>query len=426
MPTRENPGTMDKPREGVKSRKKRIRFLVITCIVLMLGAASFLVSRLGQAAPRVDRDTVWIGTVRRGPMVREVRGIGTLVPEEIRWIASLTSGRVERIIILPGAVVAEDDVILEMSNPELVQEAENAVWQLKGLEADLTNLEVQLEGRLLEIQSGLAQIDAAQKQAQLEAEINQDLFADGLVAELTLKLSLLRAEELVTRLKLERRRFDFQEGAMKPQMAAMEAEVEQSRARADLLQSQVEGLIVRAGTPGVLQRMSVEEGQQITPGQSLFQVADPSILKAVVRVPETQARDVQIGQPATVDTRNGIVAGTVARVDPNVESGTVAVDVRLEGDLPRGSRPNLTVEGRIQLENLEDVIFVNRPAFGRESATVAVFRFEPGGDTATRTTVEFGRMSVSEIEVVAGLQPGDRIILSDTSDWDDHDRLRVN
>lgn len=385
-----------------------------------------MVSRLGRAAPRIDRDTVWIGTVRQGPMVREVRGIGTLVPEEIRWIASLTSGRVERIIILPGAVVAVDDVILEMSNPELVQEAENAVWQLKGLEADLTNLKVQLEGRLLEIQSGLAQIDAAQKQAQLEAEINEELFADGLVAELTLKLSLLRAEELVTRLELERRRLDFQEGAMKPQMAAMEAEVEQSRARAHLLQSQVEGLIVRAGTPGVLQRMSVEEGQQITPGQSLFQVADPSILKAVVRVPETQARDVQIGQPATIDTRNGIVPGRVARVDPNVESGTVAVDVRLEGDLPRGSRPNLTVEGRIQLENLANVIFVNRPAFGRESATVAVFCFEPGGDTATRTTVEFGRMSVSEIEVVAGLQPGDRIILSDTSEWDEHDRLRVN
>lgn len=417
---------MDKPREGVRSRKQRTRLLVIVGIVLLLGAASFLVSRLGRAAPRVDRDTVWVGTVRRGPMVREVRGIGTLVPEEIRWIASLTSGRVERIIILPGAVVAEDDIILEMSNPELVQEAENAVWQLKGLEADLTNLNVQLEGRLLEIQSGLAQIDAAQKQAQLEAEINQELYSDGLVAELTLKLSLLRAEELVTRLELERRRLDFQEGAMKPQMAAMEAEVEQSRARADLLQSQVEGLIVRAGTPGVLQRMSVEEGQQITPGQSLFQVADPSILKAVVRVPETQARDVQIGQPATIDTRNGIVPGTVARVDPNVESGTVAVDVRLEGDLPRGSRPNLTVEGRIQLENLENVIYVNRPAFGRESATVAVFCFEPGGNTATRTTVEFGRMSVSEIEVVAGLQPGDRIILSDTSEWDEHDRLRVN
>lgn len=417
---------MDKPREGVRSRKQRIRFLVIACIVLMLGATGLMVSRLGRAAPRIDRDTVWIGTVRQGPMVREVRGIGTLVPEEIRWIASLTSGRVERIIILPGAVVAVDDVILEMSNPELVQEAENAVWQLKGLEADLTNLKVQLEGRLLEIQSGLAQIDAAQKQAQLEAEINEELFADGLVAELTLKLSLLRAEELVTRLELERRRLDFQEGAMKPQMAAMEAEVEQSRARAHLLQSQVEGLIVRAGTPGVLQRMSVEEGQQITPGQSLFQVADPSILKAVVRVPETQARDVQIGQPATIDTRNGIVPGRVARVDPNVESGTVAVDVRLEGDLPRGSRPNLTVEGRIQLENLANVIFVNRPAFGRESATVAVFCFEPGGDTATRTTVEFGRMSVSEIEVVAGLQPGDRIILSDTSEWDEHDRLRVN
>lgn len=417
---------MDKPREGVKSRKKRIRFFVIVCILLMVGAASVFVSTLGRAAPRIDRETVWVGTVRRGAMVREVRGIGTLVPEEIRWIASLTSGRVERIVILPGAVVGEDDVILEMSNPELVQDAENAVWQLKGLEADLTNLEVQLEGRLLELQSGIAQIDAAQKQAQLEAEINEELFSDGLVAELTMKLSLLRAEELVTRLKLERRRLDFQKGAMKPQLAAMEAEGAQSRARADLLQSQVEGLIVRAGTPGVLQRMSVEEGQQITPGQSLFQVADPSILKAVVRVPETQARDVQIGQPSTIDTRNGIVSGTVARVDPNVENGTVAVDVRLEGDLPRGSRPNLTVEGRIQLENLDNVIFVNRPAFGRESATAAVFRFEPGADTAVRTTVEFGRMSVSEIEVVAGLQPGDRIILSDTSEWDEHDRLRVN
>ncbi len=416
---------MDRPREGVSARKKRNRVLMLAAVIAVLAFVTFGVSRLKSAAPRVDKNTVWVDTVRRGPMVREVRGIGVLVPREVRWIPANTNGRVERIVILPGTAVEDDDLIVEMSNPELVQDAENAIWQLKGREADLTNLEVQLEGRLLELQSGLAQIDAAHKQARLEAEINEELYADGLVADLTLKLSQVRAEELVIRLEIEKRRLAFQQGAIEPQLAAMEADVEQYRARADLLKTQVASLSVRAGTAGVLQRMSVEEGQQITLGESIFQVVDPSDLKAVIRVPETQARDVQIGQAATIDTRNGVVSGVVTRVDPNVESGTVAVDVGLEGDLPRGARPNLTVEGRIQLEHLDNVIYVGRPAFGRESATVAVFRFLEGGDEAVRTTVRFGRMSVSAIEVVEGLKPGDRIILSDTSNWDDYDRLLV-
>ena len=417
---------MDKPREGVSARKKRNRVLMLAAVVLVLAGVTLGVSQLKSAAPRVDRNTIWVDTVRRGPMTREVRGIGVLVPREVRWIPANTNGRVERIVILPGTAVEDEDLIVEMSNPELVQEAENAVWRLKGREADLTNLKVQLQGQLLELQSGLAQIDAAHKQARLEAEINEELYADGLVADLTLKLSRVRAEELVTRFEIETRRLAFQEGAMEPQLAAMEADVEQYRARADLLKSQVESLRVRAGTAGVLQRMSVEEGQQITLGESIFQVVDPSDLKAVIRVPETQARDVQIGQAATIDTRNGVVSGVVTRVDPNVENGTVAVDVGLEGDLPRGARPNLTVEGRVQLEHLDDVIYVGRPAFGRESATVAVFRFQDGGDEAVRIPVRFGRMSVSEIEVVEGLKPGDRIILSDTSNWDDYDRLLVN
>jgi HlyD family secretion protein len=399
---------------------------MLAAVVAVLALVTLGVSRLKSAAPRVDKNTVWVDTVRRGPMVREVRGIGVLVPREVRWIPANTNGRVERIVILPGTAVEDDELIVEMSNPELVQEAENAIWQLKGREADLANLKVQLEGRLLELQSGLAQIDAAHKQARLEAEINEELYADGLVADLTLKLSQVRSEELETRFEIEKRRLAFQQGAMEPQLAAMEADVEQYRARADLLKSQVASLSVRAGTSGVLQRMSVEEGQQITVGESLFQVVDPSDLKAVIRVPETQARDVQIGQAATIDTRNGLVSGVVTRVDPNVENGTVAVDVGLERDLPRGARPNLTVEGRVQLEHLDNVIFVGRPAFGRESATVAVFRFQEGGDEAVRTTVRFGRMSVSEIEVVEGLKPGDRIILSDTSNWDDYDRLLVN
>lgn len=417
---------MDRPREGVSARKKRNRVLMLAAAIVVLAGVTLGVSRLKSAAPRVDKNTVWVDTVRRGPMIREVRGIGVLVPREVRWIPANTNGRVERIVILPGTAVEDDEIIVEMSNPELVQEAQNAIWQLRGREADLTNLKVQLQGHLLELQSGLAQIDAAHKQAGLEAEINEELYADGLVADLTLKLSQVRAEELVTRFEIEKRRLAFQEGAMEPQLAAMQADVEQYRARADLLNSQVASLRVRAGTAGVLQRMSVEEGQQITLGESIFQVVDPSDLKAVIRVPETQARDVQIGQAATIDTRNGVVSGVVTRVDPNVEGGTVAVDVGLEGDLPRGARPNLTVEGRVQLEHLDDVIFVGRPAFGRESATVAVFRFQDGGNEAVRTTVRFGRMSVSEIEVVEGLQPGDRIILSDTSNWDDYDRLLVN
>ncbi|RKX35324.1 MAG: RND transporter [Verrucomicrobia bacterium] len=417
---------MDKQREGISARKRRNRLLYVAVSIVVVSGVTYAVSRLENAAPRVDLNTVWVDTVRRGPMVREVRGIGKLVPREVRWIPANTIGRVERIVVLPGSAVEPDDIIVEMSNSVLVQDAENAVWQLKGREADLINLKVQLEGNLLQLMSGLAQIEAAYKQAQLEAEINEELYADGLVADLTLKLSRVRAEELETRLDIERRRLSFQEGAMEPQIAAMEADVEQFRAQANLLKKQVASLHVRAGASGVLQRMSVEEGQQITLGESIFQVVDPSDLKAVIRVPETQARDVQIGQSATVDTRNGVVVGEVTRVDPNVENGTVAVDIHLDGELPRGSRPNLTVEGRIELENLADVLFVGRPAFGRESATVAVFRFEPGGDEAVRTSVLFGRMSVSEIEVVEGLQPGDRIILSDTSNWDDYERLVVN
>ena len=417
---------MDKRREGVSTRKRRNRLLVVAVAIVVVSGVTLAISRLENAAPRVDLNTVWVDTVRRGPMIREVRGIGELVPREVRWIPANTIGRVERIIVLPGSAVEPDDIIVEMSNSVLLQDAENAVWQLKGREADLINLKVQLEGNLLQLMSGLAQIEAAYKQAQLEAEINQELYADGLVADLTLKLSNVRAEELETRLDIEQRRLSFQKGAMEPQIAAMEADVEQYRAQANLLKKQVASLHVRAGASGVLQRMSVEEGQQITLGESIFQVVDPSDLKAVIRVPETQARDVQIGQSATVDTRNGVVVGEVTRVDPNVENGTVAVDIHLDGELPRGSRPNLTVEGRIELENLADVLFVGRPAFGRESATVAVFRFEPGGDEAVRTSVLFGRMSVSEIEVVEGLQPGDRIILSDTSNWDDYERLVVN
>jgi len=394
--------------------------------VVVVGATTVLLGNLDTAAPHVDRNAVWIDNVRRGPMLREVRGIGSLVPEDIRWVATQTSGRIDHIEILPGALLPADAVVVVLSNQELLQSAEAARWALRAAEAEQANQRAQLEGRLLELRSGIAQVEAAMKQAQLEAEINEALFGDGLVADLTLKLSRVRADELATRYRIEQQRLEFQERARAPQLAVVEAAVEQARARHQLLAAQVDGLRVRARTPGVLQRMSVTDGEQVVSGQSLFQIANPEKLKAVIRIPETQARDVQIGQKATIDTRNGVVAGQVVRVDPNVENGTVAVDVRVDGGFPRGARPDLTVEGRIELERLDDVLHVGRPAFAREDGVVGVFKFLPGSDLAVRTPVRFGRQSVSEIEILDGLLPGDRIILSDTSAWDDHDRLRVN
>lgn len=417
---------MDIARPQNLQQKRRKRILVGAGTVVALAAITFGLSRLKPAAPTVDRNLVWVDTVKRGPMVRQVRGLGVLVPEEIRWIAARTSGRVDRVVIRPGAVVTPDSVILELSNPDVEQASANADSQLKAAEAELINLNVQLERDVLEAEAAAARAKADFEQAKLRAEVNEELFKDGLVSPLELRLSRVTADESSTRHGIEQKRFSFAKESIAPQLAVKQAEVDRLRAQARLRREELNALFVRAGVAGVLQILPVEVGQQVQPGTNLARVADPKVLKAEVRIPETQAKDIQIGQIATIDTRNGIVDGKVARIDPAVQNGTVLVDVTLTGELPRGARPDLSIDGTIELERLEDVVYVGRPAFGQERSTVNIFKLDGDNVYAARAPVQLGRSSVNTIEIVSGLMPGDRVILSDMSNWDSHDRVKLN
>ena len=416
---------MDIERKDLAQKKKRKQIVVSVVTTLVLVAAVVGVSRMEPASPTIDRGSVWLDTVKRGPLLREVRGIGTLVPEDNRLITAVTIATVEQLVIYPGAAVEPDTVILAMSNPQLQQEAENVRLQLKAAEAELRSLKVQHEGRLLEMESALAELESLFKRAQLEAEVNAELFKEGLTAELIFKQSQLNAEQLEKRFELEKRRLDFEGKAQQSQIDTQRAVIDQLGAEYNLRADQIDNLQVRAGVNGVLQRLPVETGQQVVPGTVLAEVADPTVLKAIVQIPETQAKDIVIGQTASIDTRNGIIEGKVMRVDPTVESGTVAVDVRLLTELPRGARPDLTIEGTIELERLADVVYVGRPAFGRADSKMGIFKIEEDGVHAVRTTAHFGRSSVSAIEIIEGLVPGDKVILSDTSQWDEHKRIKI-
>ena len=411
-----------RPSQAKAKRKKRIFQIII--LVAVLGGITFALSRLKPAAPTVDRNLVWIDEVKRGPMVRQVRGLGTLVPENIRWVAARTQARVEKIILRPGALVEDGTLILELSNPDVTQAAETAESSLQAAVAQLANLRVQLQSGLLAAESAAAAAKAAYEQSRLRAEVNDELFADGLVSALELQLSKVTAEESATRHKIEQKRFAFAQESIEPQLAVQEAEVDRLRAQARLRLAEADALQVRATMTGVLSALPVEVGAQIQPGQNLARVADPSDLKAEVRIAETQAKDIMIGQIASIDTRNGIVPGRVVRIDPAVQNGTVLVDVTLEGELPRGARPDLSVDGTIELERLDNVVYVGRPAFGQERSTVGIFRLNAEGGAA-RTQVQLGRSSVNTIEIVRGLEPGDRVILSDMSQWDSNDRINL-
>ncbi len=417
---------MDIPRpdQTKAKRKKRILYTAVTAVVLV--GITVLLARLKPAAPTVERNLVWIDTVKRGEMRREVRGLGTLVPEEIRWIAARTQGRVDRIILRPGANVTPESVIVQLTNPDVEQAAANADSQLKAAEAELLNLRVTLQRDVLAAESTAASAKAEYEQAKLRADVNEELYKDGLVSALDLKLLKVTADQAQTRNQIEQKRFVFAKESIAPQLAVKEAEVDRLRAQAKLRHDELDALTVRAGMNGQLQVLPVEVGAQVQPGTNIARVADPTKLKAEIRIAETQAKDIQIGQSATVDTRNGVVGGKVSRIDPSVQNGTVTVDVSLPSELPVGARPDLSVDGTIQLEVLKDVVNVGRPAFGQEKSKVGIFKLDPSGDYATRTQVTLGRSSVNTIEIVAGLQPGDRVILSDMSQWDANDRIRLN
>jgi HlyD family secretion protein len=417
---------MDIPRSSSVKRKKLIKRVVL---VVFLGIAVLLttlgLARLKPAAPPVDRSTVWLDTVHRGPMVRQVRGLGALVPEDVLWIPATTQGRVERILMRPGAMVKPDTVLLVLSNPELELQALDAEYQVKAAEAELVRQEVQLESQRLTQQAEVARVKSEFHQSKLRADRDELLATEGLLADLSLHLSLSAAEQLQERSEIEEKRLSIQFKANEAQLDVQRAQVEKLRALARLRQSEVEALAVRAGSQGVLQALPVEVGQQVSAGTILAKVAQPERLKAELKVPETQVKDVALGQPVSVDTRNGTIPGSVIRIDPAVREGTVTVDVKLQGDLPQGARPDLSVEGTIEIERLTDVIYVGRPAFGQPNSTVGMFRLEPDGKFAVRVQVKLGRSSVSIIEVREGLRPNDRVILSDTSAYDAYDRIAL-
>ena len=416
---------MDIPREGA-ARKRLVRRVAAGVVVLTaIPLITVGLSRLKPAAPEVERATVWLDTVKRGPMVREVRGLGSLVPEQILWIPATTDGRVERLLVLPGAVLKANAVLMVLNNPELDLSALNAEYEVKAAEARLKDTQVQLESQRLTQQADLVQIQSDYQMAKLRADRDNKRADAGLLIELERRISVAGAEQLDNRQQVEKRRLDMAVESREAQLAVQRAEIDKLRALADMKRSQVVALTVRAGSDGVLQEVSVQVGQRVAAGTILAKVVQPERLKAELKIPETQAKDVQIGQKVQVDTRNGVIPGSVSRIDPAVRDGTVTVDVKLEGSLPAGARPDLSVDGTIELEHLSDIVFVGRPASGQPAGTIGLFRLNPDGKEATRVTVRLGRASVSTVEIVEGLRPGDQVVLSDMSQWDSFDRIRL-
>lgn len=416
---------MDVERSDRAQAKRRKRVLYLTGGVIAAIAVSVGVAQLEPAAPSVDANSLYLSTVKRGEMLRQVRGPGTLVPENLQWIAAASDGRVERVVVLPGTEVQTDTVILELSNPELAQEALDSEAGLRAAESDLEVLRAQLDGQILLQESNLAQVESDLQQAQLQLEADRRLSQEGLLSDLELNQSRLATGHLEKRLDLEIQRLEKNRHSAASQIEARRNRLEQLRALNELRRRQLEGLQIEAGMAGVLQEVQVEEGQRVRAGTTLARVAQPGMLKAELRIPETQARDLQHGLLARIDTRNGVIEGRVSRVDPAVREGSVTVDVTLVGELPKGARPDLSVDGTIEIERLNDTLYVGRPAYGQAYQTVSLFRLDESGDMARRVQVELGRASASTIEVLAGLAEGDRVILSDTSAWDDHDRLKL-
>jgi HlyD family secretion protein len=408
------------------AKKKRIKQAIYAGVgLLAVALVSVGLSRLKPAAPTVERAVVWPAKVERGPMVRQVRGLGTLTPEDIRWIPATTQGRVERIILRPGTQVKSNDIILELTNPQLDQQLQDAQLKLGAAEAGLANIKVQLNNDLLAQRAASASIESDYNKAKMQAQMNEALAKDQLVSNLVLEQSRVDATSLGVRNQISKDQLDSKAASMKAQMDVQQSLVDQARAFLRLTQQQRDELKVRAGLDGMLQLVPVEVGQQVAPGTNLARVANPSRLKAEIKIAETQAKDIQLGQKAEVDTRNGIVEGRVARIDPSVQNGTRTVDVTLTGALPKGAVPDLSVDGTIELERLNDVLFMGRPAFGQDQSVVGLFKIGEDGVNAERVQVKLGRSSVNTIEVLSGLKVGDQVILSDMSAYDAYDRIRL-
>lgn len=422
---------MDIPRPDQARKKRRRRIAAVGGGLLVMVLITVGLAQLKPAAPPVERGSLLFDTVKRGQLLRQVRGNGTLVPQEIRWIPTINQGRVERIAVLPGARVTKDTVLVELSNPEVTQAAFDAESLVKTAEADMANLRVQLDSQKLTQRSAVATAQANYSSAKLDLEVNDELAKNGLVPAITLKQAKAKAEELASLLEIEQERLKISADSTAAQLVAQETKLAQLRGQLELKKQQVDALKIRAGVDGVLQRLGdlanpLQEGEQLAAGALVARVAQPEHLKAAIKIAETQAKDVQLDQSAEIDTRNGVIAGHVIRVDPAVENGTVTVDVALDGPLPKGARPDLSVDGTIQLERLEDVLYVGRPVQAQPESLVSLFKVTPSGREATRIQVKLGRSSVSAIEVIEGLQTGDTVILSDMSQWDSFERVRLN
>ncbi len=418
---------MDIARPELKLKKRRRQIIGGAAALIFIVLVSIGVSRLKPAAPSVDKSTVWTDTVKRGSLLRQVRGLGSLIPtqEDTRQIPAETEATVMRIRVLPGTHVQKDTILLDMSNPQVEQAAIDAQLQVKAAQAELASLKVKLDSDLMTQKAGAATVNADYSEAERQAETDKQLFQLGVISGLAYKKSAGKADELSTRHKLEGQKLEINQQSIQSQLMVQEAKVEQLKTLAELKEKQLDALHVRAGIDGVLVDLPVQVGQHVLPGAMIAKVVQPDHLMAELKVPETQARDVQIGEPASVDTHNGVVAGTVTRVDPAVQNGTVTVDVKLTGELPKGARPDLSVDGTIDLEKLDNVLYVGRPAMGQENSTIGLFKLDPAGNGATRVQVKVGRASVNEIEILGGLKDGDTVILSDMSRYDNTDRIRL-
>jgi len=419
---------ISRPSQAKAKRRKQIIYVVVGLIVI--AGITMGLSKLKPAAPSVERSVVWIDTVKRGPLVRQVRGLGTLTPEEIRWLPTITDGRVDKILVRPGTPVKADTVIVVMTNPTVEQQAFDAEWKLKQAEADYHTQEVQLQSQYLDLKATTAKSNQDAAQARMQAKSDAGLQKLGVISDNAYQVSNGTSQQLSTRAQIDEQRLANFKNSMEAQLSSEKAKLEQARAVYQLQQRNKAMLQVRAGMDGILQELSLngntlQEGQQVPAGTTIAKVANPKKLKAELKIPETQAKDVQLGQPAQIDTHNGVIDGKVIRIDPSVQNGTRTVDVALTGDLPSGAVPDLSVDGTIDLERLQNVLYVGRPAYGQEKSTIGMFKLEVDNKTADRTQVTLGRSSVNTVEILSGLKEGDQVILSDMSRWDQYDRIRL-
>lgn len=417
---------MDIVRPEVKRKKRIRRIIYIAIILILLPLVTYGLSRLKPAPPAVEGSVIWTDTVKRGEMLRQVQGLGTLVPETTRIIPAITEGRVEQRLMLAGTKVKADTVILVLSNPQLEQQYMGAKYQLISAEAQYNNLKATLENQLMALRSTAAGIRSQYHVAQMQSDADENMYKQNVGPKINYDKSLVAATELKAQNDLAQKQVDTFAASMQEQMAVQQATIDQDKAQEQLYAHQVDQLKVRPGIDGVLQELPVEVGQEVTPGTELAKVAQPSQLKAQLQIAETQARDIQLNQTASVDTHNGVIPGHVIRIDPAVVNGTRTVDVHLDGPLPEGAVPNLSVEGTVLIEKLTNVLYVGRPVHGEQNSTIGLFKEVEGGKEAVRANVEIGKTSVSTVQILKGLNIGDTVILSDMSAYDNFERIRIN